>query len=505
MRHFQTLFLKLLFLKLCLLSFFLSFLDAFALTQCPSCNSGIEILFGAGNKRTYTYENGGLYKEERQSRSQPFVHYASSTGATTRNNNNLTPMLRPKPKSKSRTKTNTNDRPYSTPSLPQIELDKQQGTSKREESLIPTKIQESKVLPLEQPSSLWDKFFVKSFLPPYLRRDTYRYEVSKDVYMFEQIQNFFNVTVNIRMTVLRMENGNLFVHAPVAPTNECINMLKELGGEVEYIVLPVTAIEHKVYMKPFVEQVSKKGVTKIYVAPGQFSFPIDLPLGFQIEDTLDNGKVFPFSKEIDHVGFFYQPFTGYISEVAFLHKRSKTLLLTDGAIYINPNQPPDVVKEQNIDGDLYKKMCLQACFLGPPNIPTFDLISNRLIVSPIVRILVYSRAKEDVKQWIKKVLQWKFTSIIPAHFAAPIIATPKDLEKAYDFLLVEDGKGKDTFESRGKGLFDFSFFFNFFENLFVNERGDEKSKVEPSVVLPEEDLAILNFLDNFVTKTGLAE
>jgi len=372
---------------------------------------------------------------------------------------------------------------------------------------IPTKIQESKLLSLEQPATFWDKFFVKSFLPPYLRRDTYRYEVSKDVYMFEQIQNFFNVTVNIRMTVLRMENGNLFVHAPVAPTNECINMLKELGGEVEYIVLPVTAIEHKVYMKPFVEQVSKKDLTKIYVAPGQFSFPVDLPLGFQIEDTLDNGKTFPFSKEIDHIGFFYQPFTGYISEVAFLHKKSKTLLLTDGAIYINPNQPPDVVKAQKIEGDLYKKMCLQACFLGPPKIPTFDLISNRLFVSPIVRILVYSRAKKDVKEWIKKVLKWNFTSIIPAHFAAPIIATPRDLEKAYDFLLLEDEKGQTSIELKeeNSSWLDFSIFSKFFQSIFSYEKGDGKSKSEPSVVLPEEDLAILNFLDNFVTETGLAE
>ena len=40
-------------------------------------------------------------------------------------------------------------------------------------------------------------------------------------------------------------NGELFVHAPIAPTDECVTMLKELG-EVKYIVLPVTAVEHKV-------------------------------------------------------------------------------------------------------------------------------------------------------------------------------------------------------------------------------------------------------------------
>ncbi|CAN0348408.1 unnamed protein product, partial [Discosporangium mesarthrocarpum] len=55
-------------------------------------------------------------------------------------------------------------------------------------------------------------------------------------------QGFFNVSVNIRMTAVCMEEGGLWVHAPVAPTEECLRLVAELGEEVRYIILPTTAV-----------------------------------------------------------------------------------------------------------------------------------------------------------------------------------------------------------------------------------------------------------------------
>lgn len=53
-------------------------------------------------------------------------------------------------------------------------------------------------------------------------------------------QGFFNVTTSIRMTVVRLSSGELLVHDPVAPTEECLRLLNELGGKVAYIVLATT-------------------------------------------------------------------------------------------------------------------------------------------------------------------------------------------------------------------------------------------------------------------------
>lgn len=81
------------------------------------------------------------------------------------------------------------------------------------------------------------------------------------MWVFEQTQalEFFNVYTPVRMTVIRLASGGLWVHAPVAPTEECIRMVKELG-EVEYIVLPTFAYEHKAFVGPFSRRFPKAKV-----------------------------------------------------------------------------------------------------------------------------------------------------------------------------------------------------------------------------------------------------
>ncbi|GFH33280.1 uncharacterized protein HaLaN_32627, partial [Haematococcus lacustris] len=45
----------------------------------------------------------------------------------------------------------------------------------------------------------------------------------------------FDVYTPVRMTVIKLKSGGLWVHAPVAPTEECVRLVKELGAPVEYI------------------------------------------------------------------------------------------------------------------------------------------------------------------------------------------------------------------------------------------------------------------------------
>ena len=62
-------------------------------------------------------------------------------------------------------------------------------------------------------------------LYPYGQRRTIRQEVVKDtLWTFEQLQGIFYVVVPIRMTVIKLASGGLFVYAPVAPTPECIRL-----------------------------------------------------------------------------------------------------------------------------------------------------------------------------------------------------------------------------------------------------------------------------------------
>lgn len=86
-----------------------------------------------------------------------------------------------------------------------------------------------------------------------------------ELWNFEQKQGILYIHVPIRMTVYRMTTQRgLFVYAPVAPTAECLRLLRELEeeyGEVRHIVLPTVAVEHKPLSGSRTEQWFSKGLT----------------------------------------------------------------------------------------------------------------------------------------------------------------------------------------------------------------------------------------------------
>ncbi len=188
-------------------------------------------------------------------------------------------------------------------------------------------------------------------LYPYGQRRTLRKEIVKDtIWTFDQLQGIFYVTVPIRMTVVRMIGGGLFVYAPIAPTRECVGLVNELVekyGEVRYIILPtISGLEHKVYVGPFAR---KFPTAEVFVTPNQWSFPLNLPLswlGLPRNRTYllpANSGDAPFAAEFDYaslgpldIGF--KPF----AEVAFWHSSSQTLLAVDTVLSV-PAEPPEIL------------------------------------------------------------------------------------------------------------------------------------------------------------------
>eukprot|EP00308_Calcidiscus_leptoporus_P003595 CAMPEP_0119382678 /NCGR_PEP_ID=MMETSP1334-20130426/74129_1 /TAXON_ID=127549 /ORGANISM="Calcidiscus leptoporus, Strain RCC1130" /LENGTH=108 /DNA_ID=CAMNT_0007403239 /DNA_START=17 /DNA_END=344 /DNA_ORIENTATION=- len=65
----------------------------------------------------------------------------------------------------------------------------------------------------------------------------------------------------------------------------------------------------------------------------------------------------------------------------------------------------------------------------------FNALAGRLLVPPVVRTLVYAQDPARVKRWAERVAaRWDFTQIVPAHWEAPVAASPRDLERAFAFL-----------------------------------------------------------------------
>ncbi len=350
-------------------------------------------------------------------------------------------------------------------------------------------------------------------LYPHGKRRTIRQEVVKDtIWTFDQLQGIFYVVVPIRMTVVKLDEGGLLVYAPVAPTPECIRLVNELvakHGNVKYIILPtISGLEHKVFVGPFARCFPN---AQVFVAPNQWSFPLNLPLswlGLPLKRTKilpENSSKTPFAEQFDYA--ILGPINlgpGRFAEVAFFHKRSHTLLVTDSVISI-PEEPPAIVqldpypllfhakdKASDIVADIqvnrrkgWQRISLFTLYFQPSTLEiirwgqvfrdaltapersnkayfglfpfkwqenwkrSFDALQGggRLFVAPILQTLILNRAPRETIDWADKVASWDFQWIIPCHFDSPIKAAPHQFRQAFSFLEKQPAVSASLFSS----------------------------------------------------------
>jgi hypothetical protein len=380
------------------------------------------------------------------------------------------------------------------------------------------------------------RFWLAMPLYPYGRRRTLRKEVVKDtIWTFDQMQGILYTVVPIRMSVVKLEKGGLLVYAPVAPTRECIRLVKELEakyGEVKYIILPTASgLEHKVFVGPFARCFPQ---AQVFVTANQWSFPLNLPLawlGFPTKRTHvlpEASGDAPFADEFDYEVLSIDLGRGSFEEVALFHKRSRTLLLTDSVLSVQ-ELPPEIVQlnpypllfhardnglEVVKDSEAnrrkgWQRISLFALYFSPSTLETIGLGQGfrdalkapdrskkayfgwfpfrwksdwrqsfkalrgggRLFVAPILQTFIFNQAPREVLDWADKVALWKFQRIIPCHFDAPIEASPHQFRQAFTFL-EKPSIGKD-----------------------IKESGSQP--------LPEEDLEFIRNLEENLTKRGI--
>lgn len=339
---------------------------------------------------------------------------------------------------------------------------------------------------------------------PYGKRHTLRKEVLKNtIWTFDQVQGIFYVVVPIRMTVIRLEGGGLLVYAPVAPTPECIRLMRELEAEhgaVKSIVLPtISGLEHKVFVGPFARKFPQ---AQVYIAPQQWSFPVNLPLswlGFPPKRTHFLSTPYeynPFPPEFDYA--VLGPIKlglGSFGEVALFHKPSRTLLVTDSVISI-PETPPESVqldpfpllfhaRDNGLDAvedtpqmrqKGWQRICLFANYFQPDalEVPEWEEAweeakqardrskknyfgfypfrwqphwqesfqqlqgKGRLLVAPVLQTLILNRAPRETIKWANLMVSWHFERLIPCHFQAPLNVSPREFRQAFRFLEKEE-------------------------------------------------------------------
>ena len=368
-----------------------------------------------------------------------------------------------------------------------------------------------------RPKDLLWRFWFTVPIYPYSQRRTLRREVvNGTIWTFDQLQGIFYVTVPIRMTVVKLEAGGLLVYAPVAPTPECIRLMRELEaehGEVKYIILPtVSGIEHKVFVGPFARCFRN---AQVFVAPSQWSFPLNLPLSWlglpakRTQVLPPDSSQTPFADEFDYA--ILGPINlglGPFEEVAFFHKRSRTLLVTDSVLSV-PDYPPAIVQLDPYpllfharDSALeivedtaanrrkgWQRIALFTFYFRPSALEvvpwgqtvrdalkapdrskkayfglfpfrwkaywqqSFEALrgGGRILVAPILQTLILNRAPQETIDWANGVAQWQFQRIIPCHLDAPLDATPQQFRQAFSFL-ENSPAGADGLWGRGTAL-----------------------------------------------------
>jgi Domain of unknown function (DUF4336) len=369
---------------------------------------------------------------------------------------------------------------------------------------------------------------------PYNQRRTLRTEVVPEtIWTFEQIQGILYVVTPIRMTVVKLAAGGLLVYAPIAPTRECLRLMAELvavHGPVRYIILStISGVEHKVCVGPFARHYP---TAEVFVAPGQWSFPLNLPLswlGFPIGRThILTPDPAPFSTDFDHA--ILGPLDlglGKFGEVALYHRTSRTLLLTDTIVAVPEVAPPivqldptpllfhaknsgtDVVTDTAVNRRWgWQRIVLFAFYFRPSALQVVEWWQSlrdakqasdrskraywgwfpfqwqdhwpqsfaalcgggRPFVAPILQTLILNRDPQTTLAWVDRVARWDFQQIIPCHFQAPITTTPAAFRQAFAFLL---------------------------------PRSQPQGGVLPDALLPDEDLTLLRQIDQQLIQRGI--
>ena len=335
---------------------------------------------------------------------------------------------------------------------------------------------------VQQFPTLFDPLYGQS------ERETIKRQISDNIWSIEQSLILGPLETPIRCVVVRLSDGTLWVHAPLAPTAEFFELVESCGGGavVSSVVVPTYALEHKVFVK---DALKRWPDAKLWTSPGQFSFPFrsasdDLVWGRPVDGILRESDSEPSSgnnvqpswtDEIQYetlaAGTFDIggiPTTLY--ETAFYHRPSKTLIVTDAVAQVPLDQPPlnqagnlllvskrstsDPMPEDTAEARRigWEKTALLISYFFPEHeepdpdkfgIVTwtdgwhdnFSALAGRLIVPPVVRTLLYAQNPQMVRKWVDRVSgRWDFERIVPAHWEAPISARPDDFKKAFRFL-----------------------------------------------------------------------
>lgn len=137
-----------------------------------------------------------------------------------------------------------------------------------------------------------------------------------DIWTVESSHKFLGIDFGGRMTVVRLNSGNLILHSPIIIDNELKNEINEIG-KVKYIVAP-----NKFHHMHLEQCITHFPDADVLCAPGLAQKRKDIVFTSELEGEVPR----EWFGEIETVLVKGIPF---FNEVVFYHRKSKTVIFTD--------------------------------------------------------------------------------------------------------------------------------------------------------------------------------
>lgn len=220
--------------------------------------------------------------------------------------------------------------------------------------------------------------------------------LDENLWVFDRPLRVYGLHVGTRMTAIRLPDGGIFLHSPVELDDATRDEIDELGP-VRHVVAPNCF--HHFFVGPYRDAY---GEATLWAAPGLPEKRKDL----HFDGVLGDEPNTAWAGTLDQRVVRGAP---AMNEVAFLHRPTRTLLLTDLAM--NNGRMP-----WNLTGIWLRAMG----------------IHDRFGVSRLLRVLIRDRAA--ARRSLDEILAWDFERIVVTHGVVLQRQGKRLLREAWDWL-----------------------------------------------------------------------
>jgi len=227
-------------------------------------------------------------------------------------------------------------------------------------------------------------------------------QIDLNLWVAEQTLKFWQLEVGTRMTIVRLKNGKLIVFSPIKINEKIIQKIDKIG-KVNYIIIP--NLYHHLFAAEFQAIYPQ---AEVWGIPGLELKRPDLKLDKILNK--DDRSIWDEIEYLFFAGFKVIGDFNDINEFVFLHKESKTLIITDTAFNFDETFP------------LKTRLISRA-------------IGSYKILRPSWLEKIATKEKDKVKNSVQKILNWDFERVIMAHGTIVEKDCKEKFKRGYEWFL----------------------------------------------------------------------